>query len=84
MTLLVTLAVASALAQEPSASEPAPTVTYKPVTELEFVNQMVTATVDGPNGTTLLVRSAPAHFAPMIQPRLDFDEEMKASTDEIR
>jgi hypothetical protein len=60
-----------------------PLLVHRSVTEIDFQAQNVVASANGPDGTAVLVRAQPTGFAPMIRLRLDFDDEMRASTSQI-
>ncbi len=58
-------------------------IIYQSITEIDIEGANVTATVDGPE-IGLHIEPKRAQFAPMIQLRTDFNQEMSVSTNEIR
>ena len=58
-------------------------VQYKPVTNIDFGNQKVKATLVGPNQQLIAETSRPA-FNPMIWVRADFDDKTAEQVNEIK
>lgn len=58
-------------------------IIYQKITELEFGTAEVNAAISKPEGT-LTVERTRAVFHPMIQPREDFDQEMRESVSLVR
>ena len=69
----------TALAQDDSDRK----VVYKQKTEIDFEGLEVAGELVKPQGALLLDRKR-ANFNPLIRLRLDFNEEMAASVDEIK
>ena len=69
--------------QELPAEEPAPVVTVKPVTELDFDPTAVNGQVVGPSGSVIF-EAGKLSFAPLIQLRDNFNPEMTGSVAEVR
>lgn len=79
-TLVLFAALSSAaFAQE----DPKPNLTYKAVTEIDFLEIAVDGVVDGPNISFTSERRVGVH-PPMIHLRHDFNTEMDRSVDQIR
>ena len=73
------LSSTTALAQDDSDRK----VVYKQKTEIDFEGLEVAGELVKPQGALLLDRKR-ANFNPLIRLRLDFNEEMAASVDEIK
>ena len=56
---------------------------YRDITEIEFDGTDVSASLLRPAGAMVIIRRR-ANFAPLIELRLDFNDEMERSTDLIR
>ncbi len=85
MLALTLLSVTAVLAEDPSTLSPPPSFpgVQRAVTHLDFERRTVTATAQGPQTISVLVRSGPSPFAPLIHLRRDFNAEMRASTRQI-
>ncbi len=70
----------AALAQ---GEETAPTVIYKTITELELEGLDIDGTIVRP-ASILSIERRRAIFNPMINLRVDFDQEMSSSVDEVK
>lgn len=80
MTAL-TLAMVSNIAMAQEAEEP--NVVYQSRTEIDFEGVSVDGELVKPQGAFLLDRKR-ASFNPLIKLRLDFDDEMSQSVDEVK
>jgi len=76
------LAPAVALAQD-VAPMPLPTVTYQKVTEITFDTRDLHALPERPDGV-VVIEHKPEVFRSFIRVRSDFDDEMRASVDEVK
>lgn len=84
VTGLVALAsVSPAFAQEEVDADSGRQIKYKERTEIDFEGVDVTGELVKPQGSLLLDRRR-ASFNPLIKLRADWNDEMKASVDEIR
>jgi len=79
----VTAFCATASAQSASDSTDEPETRYAPVTEVEFGDQYLEATMAKPTGI-LHLEVKRGSFAPMIKLRADFNPEMSTSVDNIK
>lgn len=79
----LTAAAAPAFAQDETDADSGRQIKYKERTEIDFEGVDVTGELVKPEGTLLLDRRR-ASFNPLIKLREDWNEEMKASVDEIR
>ena len=78
---LLSLLSTSALADEPKQEEPQ--IIYKQKTEIDFEGLEIDGELVKPQGSLLLERRG-AKFNPMIKLRIDFDDEMEKSVQEIK
>jgi hypothetical protein len=80
MIFLILALSIPALADDP---QPEPKVIYRDKTEIDFESVDVHGEIVRPQGALLLDRRR-AKFNPMIKLRMDFDDEMDKSVDEIK
>ena len=80
-----TLFLLSLLSADAFADEPAeePRIVYKSKTEIDFEGIEIDGELGKPQGSLLLERQG-AKFNPMIKLRIDFDDEMEKSVQEIK
>tara|TARA_E500000178_G_C16960773_1_gene725911 strand:- start:1074 stop:1325 length:252 start_codon:yes stop_codon:yes gene_type:complete len=78
---LLSLLSSNALADEPKQEEPQ--IVYKQKTEIDFEGLEIDGELVKPQGSLLLERRG-AKFNPMIKLRIDFDDEMEKSVQEIK
>ena len=64
-------------------NEESPVVVYKQRTEIDFEGVEIQGQLIKPQGALLLERKR-AHFNPLIKLRVDFDDEMERSVDQIK
>ena len=79
--LLLTVSVASA--QEPTDNEREPTVVYKNITTIDFEGVDIEGELVKPQGALLMERQRAA-FNPLIMLRVDFNQEMSMSVNQIK
>ena len=73
----------SAFAQDDTEPDSGRTIKYKEKTEIDFEDVDVNGELVKPSGSLLLDRKR-ASFNPLIRLRQDFNDEMKASVDEVK
>ncbi len=78
---LLSLLSTNAFADEPKQEEPK--IVYKSKTEIDFEGVEIDGELVKPQGSLLLERQG-AKFNPMIKLRIDFDDEMEKSVQEIK
>ena len=78
---LLSLLSSNAFADEPKQEEPQ--IVYKQKTEIDFEGLEIDGELVKPQGSLLLERRG-AKFNPMIKLRIDFDDEMEKSVQEIK
>jgi hypothetical protein len=81
--MLALLIALPSFAQEAPADDAGRAVKYKERTEIDFEGVDVTGELVKPQGQLLLDRRK-ANFNPLIKLREDWNDEMKASVDEIK
>lgn len=83
LLLALPFASTAAFAQDETDAESGRSIKYKEKTEIDFEDVDVNGELVKPSGQLLLDRKR-ASFNPLIRLRQDFNDEMKASVDEVK